>query len=454
VNLGYPAAYAAALRMGYHETTSSIRQFSRTRSYTVSNVTTIDLSDTITLKNVAGWRKYSARDGADQDGTSVPVSTTSPARTGARQYSEELQLQGKSLDAKLDWIVGGFWFNEKGYDSVDNYTLRTPYVSAYTVNDFGAENSSRSVFGHASYTLPFATRVRIYGGARYTWDKRDIPFRNRAVSITGVITCSVAGATNANCALPGQVKFSKLTWEAGADIQPTPDSLVYATVSTGYRSGGFNGRATTVDTQAPFKLEKVTNYELGFKSAFDQGTGRLSFSAAVYQSKYRDIQRNVIRNIAPPGETPRTVSTTVNAASATIKGFEFEMTARASERFQVNGRISYVRPRYDSFPVFNPRIGQVVDASDNRFYGVAPVQFGAGFNWVMSDGDAGTVSLASDFSYSDKFQLNDLNVPGGQANSSTVVNASVAWENMLGSRVTGTLYVKSLTNDKCARPAR
>ena len=448
VNLGYPAAYAAAQAQGFHETMSNIRHSSKVRSYALSNVTTIDLSDAIVLKNVAGWRKYSAQDNADQDGTSVPVSATTPALTGARQYSDELQLQGKSFEGKLDWILGGFYFNETGYDTVSSYTLRVPYVSEYSVNDFSAENTSHSLFGHASYTLPFASRTRIYGGARRTWDKREIVFRNGRVTAAGVFTCSVAGATNADCRLERTAKFHKLTWEVGADFQPAPDSLVYATVSTGYRSGGFNGRATSAGTQVAFRPENVTNYEVGVKSSFALGTGRLSFSAAAYQSKYKDIQRNIIRNIAPPGELPLTVTTTVNAASATIKGFEFEMTARASDRFSATGRIGYVRPRYDSFRLFNPRLGQEVDASGNRFYGVAPIQFGAGFNWIVSDTEAGTVSLASDLSFSDKFELNDLNVPGGRADSSTVVNASLAWEKLLGSRVTGTLYVKNLTDEK------
>lgn len=444
INSGYPAVYAAAQRLGWYETTASHLQSSRSDTFSVSNVTTFELSDDITLKSVAGYRYFNAHDITDADGSSANVISTDAA-AGGRQYSEELQLQGNSLDEKLDWIVGGFWFRETGYDTAYSYTLRPPLVGANTVNQFTGENLSLSGFAHANYTLPFALRTRIYGGLRYTRDIRKVNWQARSIAANGAITCSVVvpGSPN-SCSVPGRVQFSKLTWEAGFDVQPAPNNLIYFTVSTGYRSGGFNGRAQSVLQQTPFRPENATNYEIGAKTDFNLGDGRASINVALFQTEYQDIQRTVILNIAPPGQTPITGTNSVNAARATIKGAELEFVLRPTDRFTVNARYSYVQPKYKAFTTFDTVLGRNIDISNNRFYGIAPNQFGAGVSWVAVDSDSGRLTLASDVSYSDGFELNDLNVPGGRAPTSTVINASATWDKIAGSRVSATLYAKNL----------
>src|SRR4029453_2049812 len=136
--------------------------------------------------------------------------------------------------------------------------------------------------------------------------------------------CSVAGAPAGFCSVRKTKDFHAMTWDIGADYQPMQDTLVYGTVSRGYRSGGFNGRATSLPTQDPYRPEKITNYEVGVKSLFEVGGMRAGFKGALYYSDHKDIQRSIPRLVLLPSGVNSTVTLFVNAAAAKIKGGEAE----------------------------------------------------------------------------------------------------------------------------------
>jgi len=448
---GYPQAYAQAQALGFHETTLSMTALSRYTMVSASNVTTLDLSDDITLKNVAGYRRVRGHDVIDQDGTFANVLANNGAFNGAKMYSEELQLQGNSFDGALDWVVGGYYFHETGFDDVITYTFVPPLVSGYTNNKYAGKNESTSAFAHFNYTLPFiAARTRLYGGARYTHDRRELDFQTRAVSATGVITCSVFDDLGVRlpgtaCSLVRSTTFNEPTFEIGIDHQWMPDSLIYATLSTGYRAGGFNGRAVTIAQRVPFKPEKITNYELGAKNSFDVGGAPVTLNLAAYYSDYRNIQRTaVIDNRVPGAPTPVVGTNIVNAATARIYGFEGEFTARPVPSFGLRAHFSYVNARYRKFQETNPVTGVTTDRSQNRFFGVPEWQWGAGFDWTALDNDAGEVVLTGNVSHTDPFELNDFNIPDGRSSSVTAVDAFLNWNKMFGSEVSTGLYVKNL----------
>src|SRR6185503_4988 len=75
------------------------------------------------------------------------------------------------------------------------------------------------------------------------------------------------------------------TWSTNLTYHFSPDVMVYGTVSTGFRPGGVNRRIF----QAPFyNSDTVTNYELGFKSTWDQNRFRLNL--AVFQEDWDNFQ--------------------------------------------------------------------------------------------------------------------------------------------------------------------
>ncbi len=136
--------------------------------------------------------------------------------------------------------------------------------------------------------------------------------------------------------------FSKTTFRLAADYALTRSQLLYATYSTGFRSGGFNS-AQALDAVRTFKPEGVKAIELGSKNRFLRDT--LQLNVALFQNDYTDLQE---QRQVPIGST--TISTIFNAAKARAKGIEIEATWRASKATTLAGNLSLLDAKYTSFP--------------------------------------------------------------------------------------------------------
>ncbi len=79
--------------------------------------------------------------------------------------------------------------------------------------------------------------------------------------------------------------YHKLTYKAGLEYDLAPQSMTYAQVTTGYKSGGFDTTATPPKAYLP---ESVTAYELGIKNRFLEN--RLQLNADVYYYAYQNLQ--------------------------------------------------------------------------------------------------------------------------------------------------------------------
>ena len=71
----------------------------------------------VNLTSITAYREYSNYQGADTDYTQVDILYRAPNRdAGARQFktfSQELRAQGSLFDDKLDWLIGGYYANER-----------------------------------------------------------------------------------------------------------------------------------------------------------------------------------------------------------------------------------------------------------------------------------------------------------------------------------------------------
>ena len=436
------AAQNAAGYTGDRRSTSTIRPFSEGRIYSALNVTTYDLTDTIVLKNIIGYSATRAADIVDYDGTSVPLLLTN-VTSSQHQFSEEAQAQGKSFGGVLDWIVGGYYFRESGWDDGLSSTFVDPAVSLVRQNNhFEAVNSARSAFAHASYLLPIDLPVHVFGGARIGRDTRRMSFQTKAISATGAITCSVAGAPatlgvpGGVCALPVSKTFSSTTWDVGIDAKPFRDLLLYGSIARGYRTGGFNGRATSVFTQIPFDPETILNYEAGIKFSGFVGDVRTTLNLAAYHSLYNDIQQNIIF----PNPTGVGISSgVINAAKGRINGLEVELSIRPIQSLTLSGFYSLTDAKYTRFE----QLG--VDISDNDFAGVPRDTGGAAVMWdAIDNDDLGKLQFNLSFRFSDGYQLDPINVAGSYIKSYSIWNTSVRLERAFGTPATLEIYAKNL----------
>ncbi|MCK9544081.1 MAG: TonB-dependent receptor, partial [Novosphingobium sp.] len=141
--------------------------FERSRNYALTNITEINLTDEIVVKNIFGFNQAQLVALNDLDGTPAKLVDTY-YNTMAKQYSDELQVQGTT--GRLDWTVGGMWFRERGHDLQNS----TQLVYSETRTDVVGINKSYAVFAQGTFRL--TDQLSVTAGGRYTWDKRYVRY--------------------------------------------------------------------------------------------------------------------------------------------------------------------------------------------------------------------------------------------------------------------------------------
>jgi iron complex outermembrane receptor protein len=210
--------------------------------------------------------------------------------------------------------------------------------------------------------------------------------------------------------------------------------MVYGLVARGYRTGGFNGRATGLTQQLPFLPEFVTSYEAGVKTDWHFGSVRGIFNVSAYHADYSDIQRTTVIN-GPSGPQ----SSVANAAKATVEGLEVEGSARFGRDLRLNAYYSYINPQYQEY------VDAGVDRSANEFPFVPKNQAGATLDWTfLRQGAGDNFSFYTNWSYRDGFFVEIINSPTTRVESYHLFNAGLRWENIRGSGISAELYVQNV----------
>lgn len=330
------------------------------KNWGVTNKTTWELSDSLTLKNIFGYRKQQRTVVQDYDG--IPAFLIAPTQFAkTRNISEELQLQVKAFDNRLDLILGGFYFEEKGLDGSLANTLpelnivgaglnpRTASATLFLTNNPG-EGYARSAAAFAAGTFKITDQFSVSGGLRYNYDKRKITvspsqpnFPNadgtfgRCSFDTDVSTPGTQTVPFADCFFTNQKSFKEWTYDATVQYEPSPEVTTYASYRHGFRAGGFSTRATSSVTLAPFQPEFVDEYEIGLKTNTPLGAGRLTTSTAIFRQDGSDVQKQRATFIG--GNVFTIVD---NTAKQRNTGGEFEATFN-TDNFSLTGFYSYTK---------------------------------------------------------------------------------------------------------------
>jgi len=211
-------------------------------------------------------------------------------------------------------------------------------------------NDSNAVFGQAVYSVSPA--LRLTGGIRNTRDK----FSTNGDSQV----CAFGTVAQANMALSCPVPFgpptssvassssSNTSWRLGVDHDLSPDNLVFASVSTGYRGGG--ATANVAPQFSTYKPETLRSIELGWRGRMLGNT--LGMNVTAFDMDYRNLQVSGIGQDISGNNTP----VTTNSPTAKIRGLEFEGDWLASRRDRLQGFFTYLDARFGTFidPVGNP----------------------------------------------------------------------------------------------------
>ncbi|WP_312135333.1 TonB-dependent receptor domain-containing protein [Brevundimonas sp.] len=276
-----------------------------------------------------------------------------------KQFSQELEIAGDT--DTLDWVVGGFYFHEKGSEhnpQNSGYVLDTngiflgsfgalgPSLAAAnparyravitkSILAYEAESESKALYGQGTYYVGGRDgKLRLTAGGRYTWDKKEMHRTQNGAAPLAVVE-------------RGEASFDQFTWNLMAAYDVQEHVNVYARIASGYRSGGFNSQDPVIpgtSELASFNPETVISYEVGLKSElFDR---RLRFNASAYHNIYTDLAVNIPRTDAPPGTFATRVG---NAGEVTYTGFDIETQAILNDHFSLDANLGYVDIEYQEF---------------------------------------------------------------------------------------------------------
>ncbi|MET4898711.1 TonB-dependent receptor [Sphingomonadaceae bacterium jetA1] len=418
-------AYPAYQRdLGNRLANTNVSNRHRAETRFVINTTEVDLSSSLTLKNIVGWNKSSRNDVNDYDGTSYAIYENAEADIGqvntTRQFSDELQLQGKLLDGKLTFVLGGFYSNQTdGLISNGLFFGTVPVVYSFELN-------TKSLAGFAQATYNLTDTLHLTSGFRYSEDR--VKGRNRPGSAFGQSSQSLSN--------------TKPSWTVSLDYQVTPELLLYATHRGSWRSGGYNFTAFPLNQTAAtggnvFLPETSKDVELGAKFNGRLGTMPFTMTLAGYNQWVDNVQRAIFQVIQ---NAPALV--TVNVPKAEITGGELAITARPAPWLDIGAAGTYTDARFTDptaiafgIPITYGPYGDV-----SRWSGSAYAQ-------VRHALPQGAVALRGDVYAQTSFyfsNLADSYAPGTRIPGYALANARLSWEDALGSGTTISAYVRNI----------
>lgn len=301
---------------------------------------TFNLSDNWSLKSLTGYRHSNYAWDTDLDGTQASLAPYGQAEK-SDQYSQELQLHYDS--ERLSAVLGAYAFKEDAYGRV--YILLQSALAPPSFLTQGyrlagdVDTTAFALFGEATYDIN--DKLSLIVGGRYSAEEKSVS-DNYQIRRDQPYLSPVNGPYLPGIPIlsgPGYPRYDEESWDSftpkiGATYQATDHLFLFATYSTGFKSGGFSPGVL----QPAFNQETVTSYELGQRATlFDD---RLTLNTTAFYFDYDDIQVSRVTG---------TVVVVENASSAKVSGLEIESILRPTERSQIDFTGSWLNTEFGDF---------------------------------------------------------------------------------------------------------
>lgn len=254
-----------------------------------------------------------------------PNEFVDPKNVNVKKFTQELRLSSHS--SRLDWLVGGYYADEKALfhqGFVANIPgTTTAYAGQPNLGQIDINSRYKEIAGFANATVHVSDMFDLDFGGRYSHNKQ----QGRQVA-DGALLGGFAD-------LRARSKENVFTYSVAPKLKVSRDLTVYARVAKGFRPGGPNALAPGAPIElATYKSDSIVSYEAGVKA--QTRDHRFSFDAAAFHIDWSNIQ--LIRTIAG-------FSANSNGGGAKSDGLEFTATARplTGLDLSLNGAYTHAR---------------------------------------------------------------------------------------------------------------
>ena len=323
----------------------------------------------LTLTTISGWVSYEFEESLDGDFIGAPIFE---GLSGEKydQFSQEIRL-ASPVGEYMDWIVGAF-YQTSDVDFADAAIFPSngllgainpgaaPVLGTQAARVYRSDTDVWSLFAQTTFNIEDNLRLAI--GARYTEEKkkgfREVNILDNstgaiAINPSAPLVWSILGISNQQFdghAVSGGRDESIFTPLVNLQWEPSEDIMLYASYSTGFKSGGFDTRANSPEF-FEFEEEEATTYELGVKSTLLGGT--LEVNASVYRTEYEDLQTSQY-----DGQLGFTVG---NAKETVVQGIEMDGRWAIAKSLSMAYGLAYLDHEYKEYTSGNCFNGQVPD---------------------------------------------------------------------------------------------
>ncbi|ARN75502.1 TonB-dependent receptor [Oceanicoccus sagamiensis] len=373
-----------------------------------------------TLTSITGYRGVDSDYYNDYVGEPFAIYAT--IRSVYRDtYSQEIRFAGSTDN--LDYVVGGYYQqNDMDYENYTSLGPDHPFAGGPTIPvggvltdaDGSQEATAFAIFGEGSYSISEVTSIT--AGIRYSDEEKDF-------QLSPLFFPTEARVDESD-------SWDDITYRLGIDHQINDTTMLYASFATGFKSGGFNEQAGTLESAATaFEPEEAESFEVGMKADLLDNTLRLNVAA--YAVEYTDLQ---VDSVVPvPGVGQESIIT--NAGEVTSYGLEADVMWLATDQLTIDGTLGLQDSEYDKFQCdrdgdasTNPMPTPDVDCSDFDVKRTpeTTASLGATYNIPLS-GLGGSLDLNTNATYTDSFYNDIINSESSKHEEVTLLNASVSY---------------------------
>lgn len=302
------------------------------------------------------------------------------------QWSEELQLASAG-GGRTDWLAGAYFFSG---DSEGRFFQLLPELNPLPLNNNFSTSDDRAwaLFGQATRQL--GESWSITGGLRYSYEETD-------VSEVGT------GLNDRRERVEAGDDWDHVSWRLDVDYAALDGLLVYAGLSTGFKSGGISTVVLEDGELNDFEPEDLLAWELGVKLRLPERA--LTMDASVFHYDFEDLQ---VTSVYVIQEQDRVVSEVENASQAQVTGLDLAARLGLGARAAISVGLVWL-PKREFVDYTSPRTG--TDLS-GYLLSRAPEWSGlAAFDYALPVARYGTLSARVEYAYRSEFYFTKENQP-------------------------------------------
>lgn len=258
------------------------------------------------------------------------------------EFTQEIRLNSDS-DGDLNWVAGLYY----QYDEVEvvNSLASVDLLGLFRSAEYTQKTEAAAIFGQFDYAV--SDDLEFILGLRYSRENKEL--EGRALLQPGSIEplAPKSRLTSPNVVLvdtggnPAEIDDSDISWKLGVNYHPNEETLTYASITKGFKSGGFEGGFPSPGSGFnAFDAEEITAYDVGVKTYLLDRT--LSINAAAFHYDYKNAQVNADIPSIP-------IPVTTNAEGAQYDGAEIDLWWRPAEGLDVKVGVGYLDGVYGEF---------------------------------------------------------------------------------------------------------